>query len=101
MERLVKCGGGFEKKKDGIEPLGSADLLNELGTESKESSSSSGVSKEEEAKGTACSSPPLLGWPIRKAGEVYKSSVSGKKVAADKSLLEDLDLKKINSNISG
>ncbi|XP_038720710.1 rop guanine nucleotide exchange factor 5-like isoform X1 [Tripterygium wilfordii] len=94
MERLVKCGGGFEKKKDGFEPLGSADSL----TESRESSSS-GTSKEE-AKATACSSPPLLGWHIRKAGEVCKSSVSSNKVDAGLSLLEDFDLTKTNSKIS-
>ncbi|KAF5752535.1 rop guanine nucleotide exchange factor 5 [Tripterygium wilfordii] len=98
MERLVKCGGRFEKKKDGFEPLGSADSLTELCAKSKESSSS-GISKEE-AKSTACSSPPLLGWPIKKAGEVCKSSVSCDKVDADKSLFEDFDLKKTNSKIS-
>ncbi|KAG7999017.1 hypothetical protein I3843_01G284700 [Carya illinoinensis] len=82
METLVKKSGNFQKRKDGSGSFGDngvrAESHTDSSTESRESSGSSRSSSETtsgEVKAKGSSSPPPLGWPIRKA-QVSKSSVS-------------------------
>jgi hypothetical protein len=68
MENLVKSCAGIEKKRSNLTPS-----MEDILTESKERSSTSGASYESSSTTTvASSSPPpppsqILGWPIRKA----------------------------------
>ncbi|KAL5568966.1 hypothetical protein UlMin_025541 [Ulmus minor] len=76
MEVLVKKKENFPKKKNGFEVLGVAsESLTDSSAESRPScsSSSEAFSEEVKAKGSS-SSPPRLGWPIRRA-DVQKSSI--------------------------
>ncbi|KAI5346501.1 hypothetical protein PRUPE_2G243000 [Prunus persica] len=102
MEALVKKRENLQKKRTGFvksladNGAGSESLTDSSG-ESRESSSSrsSSETSTEEVKRKGPSSPPLLGWPIRKA-ELCKNSVAAdvgeaeQKAHADDSKFKDL-----------
>lgn len=111
MEALVKKKESLQKRKDGFEILGANNNNNnktessvtESSTESGETSSgrsSSDVSTEDvKAKGSS-SSPPRLGWPIRRA-DVRKSSVPADDSEDEKkSLVNDSKFTDLSSKIS-
>ncbi|RDX89773.1 Rop guanine nucleotide exchange factor 5, partial [Mucuna pruriens] len=88
MEALCNKGANFEKKKDGLPSSASA------GNGAKNKSCDS----TQEAKG--CSSPPPLGWPIRKAA-LSKCRKSDEKENEPVSHLEDTNVTSISSKMSG
>lgn len=104
METLEKKSGSLQKRKEGSGSFGGngvgAESHTDSSTESRESSSSCrscGETSSEEVKAKGSSSPPPLGWPIRKA-QVSKSSVSDVVLAEQKkNHLDDPKSKKTDS----
>lgn len=103
MGTLVRNSREFEKRKDGSESVGvGTESLSDSVTESR-GSRSSGSSSDvwtDEGKAKGSSSPPRLGWPIRKA-DVPKCLVSD--VSEDEQINHsgDSKFKKLGPKISG
>lgn len=99
MENLGKSSAGLQKRKNGFDEKKSGELVNE----SRKSSSSASIGGEEskDAVMKSCS-PPLLGWPIRKA-ELPKTSVenrNGDEKKVTTNLVDESKFKKMGSKIS-
>ncbi|PON87617.1 PRONE domain containing protein [Trema orientale] len=103
MEALVKKKESSHKRKNGFEILSgnnrttATESLTDSSAESGETSSSRSSSEvsTEDVKAKGSSSPPHLGWPIRRADVVRKSSAAdasedGKKAHVDDSKFQDL-----------
>lgn len=88
MERLVK-------KKDGFEFCTGTESGSEFTAESRQSSSSGSSSGIEKVKIVESSSPPLLGWPIRKASVSKSSNLSGGNREKVKNKYEDSKVSEI------
>ncbi|XP_059666336.1 rop guanine nucleotide exchange factor 5-like [Cornus florida] len=87
------------KRKDGSESSDVTDSAAECRDSSTSSSKSSSDASVDEAKVTKCSSPPPLGWPIRKA-KVSKCLISDLSEDEHKPRLDDSRKKKLGSEIS-
>ena len=107
MEALVKKKENFQKKKNGFQVLnGNNKATTESRTDSSAESgeaSSSRSSTEvstEDVKAKGSSSPPHLGWPIRRA-DVGKSSAAETSEDGKKAQVNDSKIHDSGSKISG
>ncbi|GLT93023.1 hypothetical protein SLE2022_108300 [Rubroshorea leprosula] len=91
------------KKRDGFEFCNGTESVSELSTTESRQSSSSGSSSgtfSEKVKTMGSSSPPLLGWPIRRATVSKSSVLSDGNGEEDKTKYEDSKFKKLGSKVS-
>lgn len=91
----------FQKRKDGFDILGANNNNTESSlTESSETSSEVSTEDVKAKRSLSSSSPPRLGWPIRRA-DVRKSSVLGDEARDGKKSLTDSKFTDLSSKILG